>query len=81
MRVLFAGTPVFAQAALNAIVAAGHQVLLVLTRADQPVGRAFFLFHELRRLRGACRSPAWLQVPSAARRFALCFFHDLHPLS
>ncbi len=39
MRVLFAGTPVFAQAALNAIVAAGHQVLLVLTRADQPVGR------------------------------------------
>ncbi len=39
MRVLFAGTPEFAEAALRAIVAAGHQIVLVLTRADQPAGR------------------------------------------
>jgi methionyl-tRNA formyltransferase len=39
MRLIFAGTPEFASAALDAIVAAGHEVALVLTRADKPAGR------------------------------------------
>jgi methionyl-tRNA formyltransferase len=39
MRLSFAGTPEFASAALDAIVAAGHEVVLVLTRADKPAGR------------------------------------------
>lgn len=39
MRLIFAGTPAFASAALDAIVAAGHEVALVLTRADKPAGR------------------------------------------
>jgi methionyl-tRNA formyltransferase len=39
MRLIFAGTPAFASAALDAIVAAGHQVALVLTRLDKPAGR------------------------------------------
>ncbi len=39
MRVMFAGTPEFAKAALDAIVSAGHQVVLVLTRADKAAGR------------------------------------------
>lgn len=39
MRLIFAGTPDFAQAALAALLAAGHEVVLVLTRADQPAGR------------------------------------------
>ena len=39
MRLIFAGTPVFAREALAALVAAGHDVALVLTRADKPAGR------------------------------------------
>ncbi len=39
MRLIFAGTPVFASEALAALIAAGHEVALVLTRADKPAGR------------------------------------------
>ncbi|MDR6449474.1 methionyl-tRNA formyltransferase [Paraburkholderia terricola] len=39
LRVVFAGTPEFAAAALAAIHSAGFPVPLVLTRADQPAGR------------------------------------------
>ena len=39
MRLIFAGTPVFARDALAALIAAGHDVALVLTRADKPAGR------------------------------------------
>lgn len=39
MRVLFAGTPEAAVPSLDAIVAAGHEVVGVLTRPDAPQGR------------------------------------------
>ena len=39
MKLIFAGTPVFAAQALGAILAAGHQVLLVLTQPDRQSGR------------------------------------------
>jgi methionyl-tRNA formyltransferase len=39
MRLVFAGTPVFAQRALELLVAAGHDVALVLTRPDKPAQR------------------------------------------
>jgi methionyl-tRNA formyltransferase len=39
MRLVFAGTPVFAQRALAALVEAGHDVALVLTRPDKPAQR------------------------------------------
>ncbi len=39
MRLVFAGTPVFAQRALEALVAAGHEVALVMTRPDKPAQR------------------------------------------
>jgi methionyl-tRNA formyltransferase len=39
MRVIFAGTPPFAATALDAIIAAGHEVPLVLTQPDRPSGR------------------------------------------
>lgn len=39
MRLVFAGTPAFAQQALEALVAAGHEVALVLTRPDRPARR------------------------------------------
>lgn len=39
MKVLFAGTPANAAEVLKGIVAAGHDVVAVLTREDAPVGR------------------------------------------
>jgi methionyl-tRNA formyltransferase len=39
MRLVFAGTPVFAATALAALVAARHDVVLVLTQPDRPSGR------------------------------------------
>jgi methionyl-tRNA formyltransferase len=39
MRVIFAGTPEFAARALAALIAAGHDIPLVLTQPDRPAGR------------------------------------------
>jgi methionyl-tRNA formyltransferase len=39
MRIIFAGTPAFAVAALNAVVDHGHEVRLVLTQPDRHSGR------------------------------------------
>ena len=43
MKVIFAGTPDFAAAALKAIAAAGFEVPLVLTQPDRPKGRGMQL--------------------------------------
>ena len=43
MRVVFAGTPPFAAAALEALAAAGHDLPLVLTQPDRPAGRGLKL--------------------------------------
>jgi methionyl-tRNA formyltransferase len=43
MRVVFAGTPEFAAVALDAILAAGFTVPLVLTQPDRPAGRGMKL--------------------------------------
>jgi len=43
MRIVFAGTPEFAAAALAAIVDAGIEVALVLTQPDRPAGRGLKL--------------------------------------
>lgn len=43
MRVIFAGTPPFAAAALEALAAAGHDIVLVLTQPDRPAGRGMKL--------------------------------------
>lgn len=43
MRIVFAGTPEFARTALEAILAAGHDVPLVLTQPDRPSGRGMKL--------------------------------------
>ena len=39
MRILFMGTPDIAAESLNALIAAGHDICAVFTRADKPVGR------------------------------------------
>ena len=43
MRIVFAGTPVFAQTALAALHTAGHEMALVLTQPDRPAGRGMKL--------------------------------------
>lgn len=39
MRIVFAGTPAFAAQALEALTAAGHEIVLVLTQPERPAGR------------------------------------------
>jgi methionyl-tRNA formyltransferase len=39
MRLVFAGTPAFARTALQALLDAGHDIVLVLTQPDRPAGR------------------------------------------
>jgi methionyl-tRNA formyltransferase len=39
MKLIFAGTPDFAERALSALHAAGYEIALVLSRPDQPAGR------------------------------------------
>lgn len=43
MKLIFAGTPEFAAKALEALVACGHEVALVLTQPDRPAGRGMKL--------------------------------------
>ncbi|SMC28727.1 methionyl-tRNA formyltransferase [Andreprevotia lacus DSM 23236] len=43
MKLIFAGTPDFAAAALEALIAAGHDIVLVLTQPDRPAGRGMKL--------------------------------------
>ncbi|MBI5900622.1 MAG: methionyl-tRNA formyltransferase [Rhodocyclales bacterium] len=43
MKLIFAGTPEFAATALEALLAAGHDVVLVLTQPDRPAGRGMNL--------------------------------------
>jgi len=43
MKLIFAGTPDFAARALEALLAAGHEVVLVLTQPDRPAGRGMVL--------------------------------------
>ena len=43
MRIAFAGTPPFAATALKALLAAGHEIVLVLTQPDRPSGRGMKL--------------------------------------
>lgn len=40
MKIVFMGTPDFARSALEKIIEAGHQVLLVVTQPDKPKGRS-----------------------------------------
>jgi methionyl-tRNA formyltransferase len=39
MKIIFAGTPLFAVIALDALIKAGHEINLVLTQPDRPAGR------------------------------------------
>ena len=40
MKIVFMGTPDFARSALEKIIEAGHEVVLVVTQPDRPKGRS-----------------------------------------
>ena len=70
MRVIFAGTPPFAAAALDALADAGRDIALVLTQPDRPAGRGMKLapsaVKQAAQARGLPRSqPASLRTPEA----------------
>jgi len=39
LRLVFCGTPLFAVPTLEALLAAGHEITLVVSQPDRPVGR------------------------------------------
>jgi methionyl-tRNA formyltransferase len=43
LKIIFAGTPEFAVPALAALIAAGHEIVMVLTQPDRPAGRGMKL--------------------------------------
>ncbi|MBY0345580.1 MAG: methionyl-tRNA formyltransferase [Neisseriaceae bacterium] len=43
MRLIFAGTPIFAAQALKALIEEGHDICMVLTQPDRPAGRGMKL--------------------------------------
>jgi methionyl-tRNA formyltransferase len=67
LRVVFAGTPEFASAALEAIVAAGFPVPLVLTQPDRPAGRGMKLSPSAVKRAALAHDIPVLQPPSLRR--------------
>ena len=43
MKIIFAGTPEFAVPALDALIRANHEIVMVLTQPDRPAGRGMKL--------------------------------------
>ena len=77
MRVIFAGTPPFAAAALEALVAAGHEIVLVLTQPDRPAGRGMKLAASAVKQAALAHGlpvyqPTTLKSPEAQARVADC---------
>jgi methionyl-tRNA formyltransferase len=75
LRVVFAGTPPFAAQALEALVAAGHHIPLVLTQPDRPAGRGMRLaasaVSQVAVAHGlAVFKPSTLREPEAVARIA-----------
>ena len=64
MRIIFAGTPPFAAAALNALADAGHDIVLVLTQPDRPAGRGMKLTHSAVKQAALTRGLPVYQPPS-----------------
>lgn len=70
MRIIFAGTPPFAAAALNALADAGHDIVQVLTQPDRPAGRGMKLTPSAVKQAALARGlpvyqPASLKMPEA----------------
>ena len=75
MRILFAGTPPFAAAALEALADAGHDLVGVLTQPDRPAGRGMKLAPGAVKQAALARGltvlqPASLKTPEAQAELA-----------
>jgi methionyl-tRNA formyltransferase len=75
LRLIFMGTPDFAVPTLLELVAHGHEILAVYTRAAKPAGRGMKLQptpveQQARRLGIAVLTPATLKTPDALEAFA-----------
>lgn len=75
MNIIFMGTPPFAVPTLDALVAAGHHIVAVYTRAPQPAGRGKALAKSAVHLRADAlglpvRTPATLRDAAAQADFA-----------
>lgn len=76
MKIVFAGTPQLAVTALDALVEAGHEIVLALTRPDRPQGRGLNvapppLKVRARELGIEVLQPAKLSLPEVAERIAV----------
>src|SRR3981081_372314 len=74
LRLIFMGTPDFAVPTLLELVAHGHEIAAVYTRAAKPAGRGMKLQatpveQEARRLGIPVETPATLKTPEAAAEF------------
>ena len=74
LRLIFMGTPDFAVPTLLELVAHGHEIAAVYTRAAKPAGRGMRLQlspveQEARRLGIAVETPATLKTPEALQKF------------
>jgi len=72
MKIVFAGTPVFAAIALKALLDGGHEIQLVLTQPDRPAGRGLkphaSAVKQMARQRGLnLRQPTSLNDPEVTR--------------
>jgi methionyl-tRNA formyltransferase len=70
VRIIFAGTPPFAAAALDTLADAGHDIVLVLTQPDRPAGRGMKLTPSAVKQAALARGlpvsqPASLKTPEA----------------
>ena len=78
MRLIFAGTPPFAAAALDALADAGHDLALVLTQPDRPAGRGMKLTPSAVKQAALARGlPVYqpLSLKSPEAQAALCAVH------
>jgi methionyl-tRNA formyltransferase len=77
MRIVFAGTSGFAATALDALIAAGHELPLVLTQPDRPAGRGLHALASPVKQRAqahglAIAQPATLRNPEIEAQIAAC---------
>jgi methionyl-tRNA formyltransferase len=75
VRIVFAGTPPFAAAALDALAEAGHDIVLVLTQPDRPAGRGMKLTPSAVKQAALARNllvyqPASLKTPESQAELA-----------
>ncbi|MBC7521241.1 MAG: methionyl-tRNA formyltransferase [Sandarakinorhabdus sp.] len=75
MKIIFMGTPSFAVPTLDALVAAGHEIIAVYTRAPQPAGRGKAMAESAVHRRAAAlgitvHTPRTLRDPDAQSQFA-----------